>query len=113
MCESLTRWSCADLGRRSHQQLPNLPMERHQSLVLRCGGTLKPDGTQSSGTHLVPRDAFYPWHLVFSAQYFSRLRCVNSALNKFQKCFQSAVPDGTPTPALFPPGIIANHLVFS
>lgn len=58
MCEYLTRWSCADLGRRSHQQLPNLPMERHQSLVLRCGGTLKPDGTQSSGTHLVPRTLF-------------------------------------------------------
>lgn len=34
----------------------------------------------------------------FSAQYFERLRCENGALNKFQSCFQSAVPDETQPP---------------
>lgn len=58
MCDYHKRGSCADLRRRSHQQLPNLPMERHQSLVLRCGGTLEPDGTHSFGTPLVPRKFF-------------------------------------------------------
>lgn len=71
-CVNLTR---GGLGLRSHQQLPDLPMERHQSLVLRCGGTLKTDGTQSCGTHLVPRTLFIRGTSFFSAVFLAPQMC--------------------------------------